>query len=110
MRGSWNRTTRATWASERRPWFIYVLVDPGDERIRYIGLTCNPASRERGHANAPSGSREKDAWARTLDVAGTPPQLVVIDSFVGHERGARKRERVWIRRGQRAGLALLNVR
>ena len=108
--GRWNCTTRAEWANEKRRWFVYVLADSGAQQIRYIGLTCNPAARERSHAIYPSGTTEKNAWARRLVEGGAPPKLIVIDSFFGTERGARERERVWIRRGQRIGLPLFNER
>lgn len=60
---------------------IYVLIDPRDERIRYVGQTTIPLA-ERLRLHMSKQSLEKDAksatWLRELRAAGKRPEIVPV--------------------------------
>lgn len=92
--------------------YIYVLIDPRDGAIRYVGRTVRPlAVRRRGHvvearspAIAPSAKAE---WVRELLDGGVLPEIAVVEETTEGE--APDAERRWIARYEAAGTALLNV-
>lgn len=70
-----------------RPWFIYVLRDPRNNEIRYVGWTHSPQRRLRQHiTNAYKRSagknRHKDNWIVLLATSTLMPILEVVESGV----------------------------
>lgn len=65
---------------------IYILVDPRDRRVRYVGQTRNPAGRVRSHAVLSSEmTPRKRAWIESLKRDELSPRMIII----GEEPDAR---------------------
>ena len=93
--------------------YIYVLIDPRDERIRYVGCTRDPESRFRSHST-PAWSKKLMEWRADLREEGFGPIFWVIDTAnVPPDYDMRRKvpkESEWIQRLARYGCDLLNVR
>lgn len=76
--------------------FIYGLVDPRTEQVRYIGQTKDIKRRLRNHLNdAKRGVRShKFSWIRKLITSGVKPKITVIEKCNGSI--ADEREQYWI--------------
>lgn len=61
-----------------RSYSVYVLRDPRDMRIRYVGMSCNPAKRFKQHTGCPYDL--KRAWVLELRALGMRPHLQVLFS------------------------------
>lgn len=88
---------------------IYTLIDPRDNQVRYVGITCNPVSRYNAHLAAlhGEGSPEKRAWIKGLRSNGLKPEMVIIENDLTREI-ALENERKWIRYYQSQGCAIFN--
>jgi hypothetical protein len=61
--------------------FVYALVDPTDDAIRYVGRTRNIKGRLTGHLSSPAiNNRRKYNWIRKLRRRGLVPRLVVLET------------------------------
>jgi hypothetical protein len=99
----------------------YVLKDPRDGAVRYVGATIYPDSRLREHC-LDINNRLKLAWIQELAVANMLPNFEVIDRIEedaperdwrfgrSPKRGGvwRHREEKWILHYLNAGAKLLN--
>jgi hypothetical protein len=88
-------------------WIVYLLVDPRDGEIRYVGCTTAPQRRFRAHvAGARYGTMPKDAWIRELVELGEEP---LIELLAGTDNALESipLEESWIRRLGIAGCDLL---
>jgi hypothetical protein len=73
------------------PWQIYALVDPRDERVRYVGVTIRPLfDRLADHIEKPT-NREMRRWFADLDAQGSAPSVRLLigvsDAWEDAERG-----------------------
>jgi group I intron endonuclease len=60
--------------------FIYGLMDPITNQVRYIGKSVNPKQRLRRHiANINLYDSHKDRWLRKLNENGVRPEIIIID-------------------------------
>lgn len=88
--------------------FIYALIDPRDNRIRYVGKADEPQQRLSSHV---SGCRRENyrssKWIRELLDLGLRPRLEILEP-VEFEKWP-EREKHWIRVMRDRGIALLNV-
>lgn len=75
--------------------FIYALLDPRTEEVRYVGKTTNPRRRLFEHLRKPANEHLAH-WINALDQLGLIPNLEILDE-VGDEDWA-DRERFWISR------------
>lgn len=87
------------------PWLIYALVDPGDDCVRYVGMTSESLEiRLDGHIKQPTNRKMRE-WIAGLKAAGTTP---LIRLLIAVDHGWQRAERAWIawflKRGE-----LLNV-
>lgn len=62
--------------------FIYVLVDPRTNVVRYVGCTEDAKKRAASHASHPIRSTKE--WVKELRDLGLKPQLRVIDTVPYH--------------------------
>ena len=86
--------------------YIYGLVDPMDQAIRYVGKTATSLeARLSGHLNNPT-SRGMRNWIATLRGRGVAPDIIVLD--ICPRSLWWQTERRWIRLLRRHG-NLLNV-
>lgn len=76
---------------------VYGLVDPRDERVRYVGWTTNTARRLREHIKESlKGSRShKCCWIRAVLSTGREPSVTVLEE--SPRAGIRSREMWWMR-------------
>jgi NUMOD3 motif len=91
--------------------FIYGLVDPRTDEVRYIGksMIC-PWGRYRKHlfeALSENKAGHKCNWIRHLDGIGLRPKLLIIEQEV-EEDEINDRERWWVLFGRSCGWDLTN--
>lgn len=86
--------------------YIYALLDPGTEEVRYVGKTVAPKWRYRSHLHS-RNNRAKRKWILWLHERGLEPDMRILEecSFAD----ADKRERVWIAEYLFRGFELFNV-
>jgi hypothetical protein len=89
-----------------RCYWIYALVDPRNDEVRYIGQSLNPYKRLSEHLY-PMDSRNKQQWIGELAVAGLKPRIGIIESAQTVDT-ARDSEQYWISYCLRLGARLLN--
>lgn len=89
--------------------FVYALLDPFDEEVRYIGISKNADSRFCGHlSEARSGEDTyKCRWIRSLLEIGHKPKLFILHSTITWKE-ACELERVAIREARAEGFRLTN--
>lgn len=60
--------------------YIYALIDPRDNQVRYIGKANNPEDRYKNHYNS---ARDKDThkrnWINNIRKDGLRPELLILD-------------------------------
>jgi len=86
-------------------WSVYLLIDPRDHRIRYVGKSTNPTARLAAHLRDRSTTRKAN-WLRTLTAAGLRPTLTVVETGEGEWQYAETR---WILNLRAAGCDLTNA-
>ena len=97
--------------------FIYVLIDPRDGRIRYVGLTTDWTVRRNLHTTCTpqrsSGARYR-AWRAELAAESLRPEMECVEAIAkfGHADDLRHilrvREAAWHEALTRAGYDLVN--
>lgn len=86
---------------------IYVLFDPLDGQIRYVGKTkFSLDARLRGHLNGKSGTHCR-AWVNSLIAVRRKPQIKLIE--VCESGQWKSREKFWIAYFRWSGLRLCNL-
>ena len=86
--------------------FIYGLVDPESQQVRYIGKSIRPEQRLQNHMNEVSNCH-RSHWLQSLKKRGLVPDLVIFESVHG-EWPWQESERYWIARGKKLGWPLTN--
>lgn len=88
--------------------FIYVLIDPETNKVRYVGKSNNPDRRLREHIRDHSKyQRHKDHWVGALCERGLVPLLKIIEE-VPLDLWA-ERELFWINHYMQLGYPLTNT-
>ncbi len=93
-----------------RPWFIYVLKEPGDDEPRYVGNTSVPGQRLAAHISGARTGRDqflKAQWVKSVLNRGMRPELHIIESGFGE--GGPEAEIRWIAHYRAAGARLTNL-
>lgn len=75
--------------------YIYALIDPTNQNLRYIGKTVNPHNRLKQHLSDKDDSPHKVNWINKLQRQGLQPVLKVLE--VCTDADWPERERFWIR-------------
>lgn len=66
--------------------FIYGLIDPKTNELRYIGKSINPKVRLRKHISERNNHDSyKDRWVRKIYNSGFKPELIIIDEVLKSE-------------------------
>lgn len=86
--------------------WVYVLVDPRDHEVRYVGTTNRPRRRLNDHRTHPS-SQGVLGWVQDLREEDLKPLMEVLQRIPADDR--REREQLWIARFYRWGADLLNA-
>lgn len=66
--------------------YIYVLIDPRNNEIRYVGKSINPNVRVRRHISEAKNSKQTNHrinWLKNLASDGYKPIIEIIDEVVG---------------------------
>lgn len=87
--------------------YIYVLVDPRDNRVRYVGKSINPKARLQNHLSKNSGNELKDAWLHELKSLGLKPEMKIIDKCKSYDW--QSHEIYWIKEYRRKEKDLTNL-
>ena len=90
-----------------RTWYIYVLIDPRNGEVRYVGWTVHPKTRLRDHIKPSrvSGNQRRDRWIASLLRHGFRPRMDIIECGTGDYA---KAESHWIRHYRSLGYDLTN--
>lgn len=87
--------------------YIYALVDPRTDEIRYVGKSDNPERRLFEHlSESKKADNHKDRWIRQLRRNKLVPRVVTIDIVADKEW--EKKERGWIAFFRKSGIRLTN--
>ena len=68
----------------KNPYMIYGLVDPRNNKLRYIGKTVTGMSRYSRHLSKPSlneGNTKKNNWIKSLLKRGLKPNFAILIAF-----------------------------
>lgn len=65
-------------SADREVLYVYALLDPRDDRVRYIGCSVNPANRIHHHIYSPH-TDAIGSWTRELRGLRLKPRLVILD-------------------------------
>jgi len=87
--------------------FIYGLIDPRTDEVRYIGKSIRPLERLRNHINEPKTNCHRSHWIQGLKKEGLEPEIIIFESVWG-EWPWQEAERFWINYGKRNGWPLTN--
>lgn len=87
---------------------IYVLVNPENGRVGYVGRTENPGYRLEQHwkSKTPFGTT-KERWLWGLYEDDTEPEMEIVDEVPKH--AAKGAEHLWMARFAAAGAGLTNT-
>lgn len=89
-------------------YFVYVLIDPRNDAIRYVGITMRPMERINGHEAERFYCAPKSMWLRDIFKARRRPILHVVERGIYEKQHARRREAWWTRKLLADGHDLLN--
>jgi len=86
--------------------YIYALVDPFTDQIRYIGKSIRPRERLVNHCNDKSKTWRTN-WIQSVLARGARPKLCILEEL---DEGTdwQQSERAWIARGREQGWPLTN--
>jgi len=90
--------------------YIYVLIDPESNKIRYVGKTKNPKDRLKRHINSYNlleSWTKKNKWILNLKNKGLEPIMNIIDE--GDDYNINELESSWISYYENLGLRLTNM-
>jgi len=88
--------------------YIYVLIDPRTDEVRYVGKSNDPKVRYRNHANHTKNKKShKEMWVKQLQSLGMKPVLFVVEET--DEDHWRERERWWQLHFEELGANLTNL-
>jgi group I intron endonuclease len=88
--------------------YIYGLVDPRNQQIRYVGRTINLHKRLNAHINGREPhSEHKQRWIDQIKSDGSIPEIVTLETST--EDGWKEAERFWISYFRYIGANLTNI-
>ena len=93
----------------RTSFFIYVLIDPRNDEIRYVGYTYNLKNRLWNHIGESRKQRNiyKSRWINSLLKLGFIPEIKSIDTAT--DADVIEKEKFWIAEMKRQGCRLTNL-
>jgi hypothetical protein len=94
----------------RKPTYaVYVLIDPRDNDVRYVGITDNPDRRLEEHLSGRGGNIPKRIWIKELCQLGLAPTMQLLETGLSLS-AAMERENSLIQHYLNAGKTLVNLR
>ncbi len=89
-------------------YYIYALIDPRDQAIRYIGMSRRPKVRLREHGKT-GNYRQTYHWICELKQQQLEPILHILEEIHDTRHYAYARETYWIYQYATQGAPLLNI-
>jgi len=86
---------------------VYILIDPMDKVVRYVGISKNVGRRSREHLQGRS-SVAVAHWVRELKTQGLTPDISIVEEDIPDEGMAEVREWDWCTYFLTKGAHLLN--
>lgn len=86
---------------------VYVLVDPRNDEIKYVGMTSNPIARLTQH-QWDRAIPEKYEWVQELKAAGMMARMEILESELTEYLDAIEKEANWIKYYLSVGYKLFN--
>lgn len=86
--------------------FIYALIDPRNNEVRYIGQTKNRTIRYKQHKQDQDENAAKHEWIAEIKSLGLEPGYTILEEVDWDQR--LKREKHWIQHHQSLGATLTN--
>lgn len=87
--------------------YIYGLIDPETNEMRYVGKSNNPKVRYQSHLTDKKSNPHKTSWIKSLSNRGLKPKLVILEETTQDKW--EERERYWIKHYQDEGAPLVNI-
>lgn len=87
--------------------YIYALIDPITDKIRYIGKTTNPEKRFKEHCNDKNIKLHRVCWINSLKKMGCLPQMDILEKLPDNADW-QYAEKDWISFAKRIGCDLTN--
>lgn len=77
--------------------YIYALIDPTTERVRYVGKSNNPQLRHKEHIREAKSERltRKQVWIGSLLDTGVEPILEILEEVDDYEWQVAERTYIW---------------
>jgi hypothetical protein len=90
--------------------YIYCLIDPIDNKIKYVGKSVNPKNRYRYHVNPHNTdtNKHKKNWINKLKTLGYKPEMFIIDEIECRDNEWVIIEQYWIGQIKSWGFNLYN--
>lgn len=101
-------STQADKPEDTRKHDVYILSDPRDGSIHYIGVSKNIQQRFKQHLTCSGMNLHKNMWVIRLLQQGLQPHIEVIDRAIGFQE-AKQREAHWITYYRDQGEPLTNI-
>ncbi len=89
--------------------WVYVLVDPRNKEIRYVGKTICPVTRLTAHIQRSQTYAAND-WLRELASLNLIPEMHLVEEVIGTEEDGLAAEDRWIARCLQRGARLENCK
>jgi NUMOD3 motif-containing protein/GIY-YIG catalytic domain-containing protein len=103
-RAFWQRPVKEAAAMNT---FIYVLVDPSSQQVRYIGKSNHPVRRLQEHLACKTSNLHLTRWIKKLSAQGAQPSLSILEETP--EECWQERECYWIAHFRALGAPLVNL-
>lgn len=94
--------------SDKTKYQTYLLSDPRDGSIHYVGISKNVQLRYRQHCQCEGMNLEKNLWIQELYRKGLKPILTIVETTIGL-KAAQQREQYWIQHHIALGAPLKNI-
>lgn len=88
--------------------YIYILKDPRNNEVRYVGKTNNPESRIKSHCYGGVTGTYCSNWINNLKSEGMTPEMEIIESNLSEDEWP-EREKYWISYYRENGTRLTNI-
>jgi DNA-binding XRE family transcriptional regulator len=88
--------------------YIYALIDPRDDAVRYVGCAGDIDERLRQHMRSKNLGLPKYRWLAELKQCGLSPRLAILETVEGY-LPTFAREEYWVKKLMGSGAPLTNV-
>ena len=90
-------------------YYVYILADPRNNEVFYVGITSNISIRFQAHMKLRGNNAAKNTRIRNLQEENVIPCIEIIETLLD-EATALVREKYWIHHFSQQGSQLTNIR